>query len=138
MVKVHEIKEFIGKVITDIKIITGDESKNYLDEYIYFKFEDYTEYIMGHAQECCESVKIKEISGNLRSLLHYPIVKAECVTNENESYDMCQQWTFYKISTEHATVTISWEGESNCYYSIGAYIYPVGDDTVLPYGDPLQ
>ena len=47
-----------------------------------------------------------------------PILLAEEVTQEKED-NVDAMWTFYKLSTIWANITIRWLGESNGYYSIG-------------------
>ncbi len=93
------------------------------DELI-FETTDGKRYRMYHAQDCCESVNIEDIAGDLTDLLGSPILLAEEVeSNENpegvlkEYQDECFTWTFYKLATIKGSVTIRWYGESNGYYS---------------------
>lgn len=78
------------------------------------KFKQY------HEQDCCESVDIDDICGELSDLLGSEILLAEEVTNSTddpkEGADSFT-WTFYKLSTIKGSVTIKWYGESNGYYS---------------------
>ena len=83
-------------------------------------------YVFYHYQDCCESVRIEDICGDLSDLENTPILKVEEVTSnkydtEDSSkpcteYD-CYTWTFYKFSTIKGSVTVRWLGESNGYYS---------------------
>lgn len=108
-----EITELIGKTLTDVHR-TGDDE-------IRFVAFDGSEYRMFHYQDCCESVSIEDVCGDLSDLTWCPIIQAEEVSNAdgakkddwNESYT----WTFYKIATNRGAVTIRWYGTSNGYYS---------------------
>ena len=121
------IKELEGKILKNI--IESDS--------IIFECESGERYIMEHQQDCCESVYIEDITGDLQGLIGQPIILAEEVENEEywgskfsgedwnnknedgEYYPESHTWTFYKISNIHTDVTIRWFGESNGYYSEG-------------------
>lgn len=98
----------VGKTL--IKIEQQD------DERILFKCDTGERYVMCHEQDCCESVTIEDINGDLNDLIGSPILKAsEDVSGKvyRENY----AWTFYNISTIKGTVAIRWYGQSNGYYS---------------------
>ena len=137
-----EIKDMVGKVLTEI--INND------DELI-FKVNDGTEYKMYHSQDCCESVSIDDINGDLEDLIGSPITLAEEVSNEQFENDFEKKfdrkndwgsevdsegnykpesytWTFYKLATVKGYVDIRWFGESNGYYSEGVNFIQVGVD----------
>ena len=109
-----------GKTLVDIKI-------NDADNYIEFKDSDGNVYEMFHSQDCCESVGIDDIEGNLTDLIGSPLLVAEEVNNGDLSakdvYDDSYTWTFYKFATEKGYVTIKWYGTSNGYYSEGVDFY---------------
>jgi hypothetical protein len=94
-------------------------------EQIRFHATDGREFLMYHSQDCCESVLIDDICGELDSLIGSPILQAEEVTHENENpagvpvpeYQDSYTWTFYKLATIKGYVTIRWYGESNGHYS---------------------
>ena len=104
------IKSFLNKTFVEI-IKEEDYSR------ITFVDENKIKYIMYHEQDCCESVYIEDIEGDLNDLIGTPILKAEEVENEEYHYT----WTFYKLATIKGYVTIRWlgesNGESNGYYS---------------------
>lgn len=112
--KDKNVSDLIGKTITSIENNNNDE--------LIFHTADGLTYKMYHDQDCCESVSIEDICGELDNLIGSPIVMAEeSTSNENpkDSYDESFTWTFYKFATVKGYVTIRWYGESNGYYSEG-------------------
>ena len=92
---------------------------------IEFKTTDGRMFLMYHEQDCCESVRVDDITGDLSDLIGEPILLSEEVAGdtantpgfdsdyEPESYT----WTFYKLATRKGYVDIRWLGTSNGYYS---------------------
>lgn len=116
-----EFNELLGKTFVDIveKSNTGGD-----DKIIFTSSDGYT-YTMYHEQDCCESVEIDDINGDLNDLLNNPILLAEESTNYNKprsSNDEESLWTFYKLGTVKGYVNIKWYGTSNGYYSMGVTI----------------
>jgi len=103
-----------GKTLVEI---VGEEKS---DELL-FKCSDGTSFKMYHSQDCCETVRLEEVVGDLSDLLNSPITEAEEVNNPDHNPDQdyyeSHTWTFYKLSTMKGSVTLRWLGESNGYYS---------------------
>jgi hypothetical protein len=125
-----DISELLGKIVTEVR-----KEKNFEIEFI---CSDGTSYLMTHIQDCCESVVIDDINGDLEDLVSQPGLKAKPITMAEEvsSEDFEQAWlkemrqkdedfgcweswtwTFYKLATLNGYVTIRWYGQSNGYYS---------------------
>lgn len=111
-----QFSDLKGKVVTEVR---SDDS-----QVVFFTNDGY-KYYMYHDQDCCESVYIESIVGDLQDLVGEEILVAEEVTGdtpndykfeyEPESYT----WTFYKLASRKGYVDIRWLGESNGYYSEG-------------------
>lgn len=103
-----EIKDLIGKTLVGI----------HRDEFeMFFVCTDSTLYKMHHVQDCCESVTIDDVCGDLDDLIGSPILIAEENTQLSEGMDESYTWTFYKLATCKGYVDIKWYGTSNGYYS---------------------
>ena len=96
------------------------------DDRLTFIVTEDESYCLYHCQDCCESVSIEDICGDLDDLVGTPILLAEEVVHdecampdgiEKPSSDDSWTWTFYKLSTIKGSVTIRWFGSSNGYYS---------------------
>lgn len=102
------ITQLLNKTI--IEIVKSD------DELI-FHCDDGDVYKMFHQQDCCESVYIEDIVGDIQDLIGEPILLAEESTSEGEEDYGSSTWTFYKLATIRGYVDIRWFGSSNGYYS---------------------
>mgnify|MGYP000418450393 CR=1 FL=1 len=128
--------DMLGQTLTEIKEI-GD------DELIFITAEG-DEWKMLHEQDCCESVTIDDIVGDLDDLIGHPLLQAESVSGGAEmdlpeeevmwlvlsdKYerhgDESETWTFYKFQTIKGGVNIRWYGCSNGYYSESVSFYKV-------------
>lgn len=128
-----EFSELKGKTLLRIENNDNDE--------LIFHCETGEKYKLYHSQDCCESVMIDDINGDLEDLIGTPILVAEEVNNDEfvnafenkfkkqSDYDYYEKdedgnykpesctWTFYKLATKNGYVDIRWFGESNGYYS---------------------
>jgi len=106
-----EVSLLIGKTLSSAKM---NEDK---DEIIFTTTEG-ENYKMYHSQDCCESVLVEDIAGDLSNLIDTPILVANEISNTGDAggYDTCT-WTFYNFATIKGYVTIRWYGTSNGYYS---------------------
>ena len=107
MAAVNVINDLKGHVLIDV--IKNNDGE------IIFTRNDGRRFMMYHEQDCCESVYIESIDGELSYLIGSRIEMAEEVIDGDED-DGCT-WTFYKFGTIKGYVTIRWVGESNGYYS---------------------
>jgi len=87
-------------------------------EEMVFTDMDGKEYVFFHEQDCCESVWIEDVAGDLPDLEGSPILQAE-ETFENDPSVESGTWTFYKFATVKGYVTVRWYGSSNGQYSEG-------------------
>ena len=68
-------------------------------------------------QDCCESVTIVDVVGNISALIGSPLLMADESTSDQANASESGTWTFYKFATIKGYVDIRWLGESNGYYS---------------------
>jgi hypothetical protein len=94
------------------------------DECIKFRSADY-EYSQYHIDDCCESVSIADICGDLSDLEGVEILEAYQDDNYQgeDTRDESFTWSFYVVRTTKGTVTIRWYGCSNGYYSETVDLY---------------
>lgn len=109
-----DFEKLKGQTITEVHGNVGDER-------MIFETAKGGKYSMWHDQDCCESVTIEDIIGDIQDVIGSPVLLAEESSNNeeptpNHSYESFT-WTFYKLSTIKGSVTIRWLGESNGYYS---------------------
>ena len=116
-VTVSSIPELLGVTLTNIVV-----KRNSVDDSITFTRADGADVWMGHIQDCCESVDITDINGDVEDLLGSPLLVAEVRTLELPVDYGDAQATFYELRTARGGVTIRWNGTSNGYYSTSVTI----------------
>jgi hypothetical protein len=111
-----KIEDLVGLTLVSV---TGAVN----DERITFTAMDGAEYALLHVPDCCESVFVEDIVGNLQDLVGSPILIAREDTNTPqeplEAGEESFTWTFYNLATVKGHVTLRWYGSSNGYYSEG-------------------
>lgn len=113
-----ELKELLGKTMAGVEGSKGGEE-------VIFTATDGRKYKLYHSQDCCESVIVEDICGELSDLVGSPITQADEETNSEKDPDGYKRsysaesmtWTFYRLATAKGQVVIRWLGESNGYYS---------------------
>lgn len=104
-----EFNELVGKTLTEIIVSENKERVTMTDV-------DGNQYAMLHVQDCCESVTVEDVVGDLNDLTGTPILAAAESSSSSDYYES-STWTFYNLATIKGYVTIRWYGNSNGYYS---------------------
>lgn len=114
-VKVNRFEDLLGKILVHI---------DHDEQSLRLHTSEGKKYLLYHEQDCCESVTIEDIQGNLDDLIGYPLLLAEEVVSTTNppgyvpfDYQDSFTWTFYKFATIKGYVTVRWYGESNGSYS---------------------
>lgn len=115
----------IGKTLIRIARAANDES-------VRFDCDDGQSFELYHDQDCCESVGLHDVIGDMDDLIGTPILVAE---ERSSSYvngklsegdqpipdellkhnSESDTWTFYTLRTVKGTVDLRWWGASNGY-----------------------
>lgn len=111
---ITRFEDLTGRVLCKAEKLGNDELRFYLTEDHYVK--------MYHSQDCCESVTIEDIVGDLDDLVGTPLLVVEERVSHNEDgteemYADSYTWTYYSFRTIKGSVDIRWYGSSNGYYS---------------------
>lgn len=92
-----------------------------LDDELHFHLTDDHYLRMYHHQDCCETVTIEDIVGDLADLVGTPLLLVEEVSDYDDTppYEHYESytWTYYRFRTIKGSVDIRWYGSSNGYYS---------------------
>lgn len=107
--------DLVGKTFTSV-VQDGDDA-------IRFKVGDTTAYSLLHTQDCCESVSIEDVCGDLSDLEGTEILEASESSEHDDSVES-GTWSFFKFRTRKGYVTVRFYGSSNGYYSESASLYP--------------
>jgi hypothetical protein len=107
--EINKIEDLIGKTVWSYER-TNDTLTFMLDGQVKIRFY--------HEQDCCESVYIEDIVGDLEDLVGHPLITAEERRESGGTEDGdSSTWTFYEFATIKGYVTVRWLGTSNGYYS---------------------
>lgn len=111
---VTSFEDLRGHILTRVEQVGDDELRFYLTEDHYVRLH--------HNQDCCESVTIEDIVGDLDDLVGTPLLLVEERVSRNqdgtdEKYAESYTWTYYSLRTIKGSVDIRWYGSSNGYYS---------------------
>ena len=105
--------QMLGKTFVQVTGSVGDTA-------MLFETADGERFMFAHEQDCCESVDINDIVGDLQDLVGEPMLIAEEVkgaTEPDAEHYESYTYTFYKFATRKGYVDVRWLGESNGYYS---------------------
>lgn len=152
MTKVREVNlsEFMGHTFASVERLPRESVRHPsswrisgmfgCDEVLLFTGTSGVRFVMGHDSDCCETVKLADVNGDLADLCGVPIVLAdEALSHDDPSHapegwnadehrnewDESYTWTFYRLATVKGHVDIRWFGQSNGYYSERVSIYRV-------------
>jgi len=109
------VSEMQGCVLTAVIGVEGS--------HLIFECANGAQFQMYHEQDCCETVTLESVEGDLADLIGEPLLIAEEVCDDAVASVRIRigvessTWTFYKFATVKGYVTLRWFGESNGYYS---------------------
>jgi hypothetical protein len=111
------LRSMVGRTFVRVEGSVGDQE-------MLFVADNGEKFLFTHFQDCCESVDINDIVGDLQDLVGEPLLIAEQVDGEvpadwDDEYTESYTFTFYKFATRKGYVDVRWLGESNGYYGEG-------------------
>ena len=124
----------------DFRDLKGHRITNYCrgryssddNDAFYIEVDGEDVYRLTHYQDCCESVYLQDISGDMDDLLNEDILLAEVSRRDCSDDEGTLMYTFYRLQTMHGDVTLRWNGSSNGYYGVGvSFDYVEESDEVL-------
>jgi len=94
-----------GKTLKSVLVDTTEDI-------MLFETDTGEKYKMFHDQDCCETVYVESVVGDMEDIIGSEILVAEEVENDAEidEYEDSVTWTFYKLDTVKGGVTIRWHG----------------------------
>ena len=144
-----EFETLLGRRIADIHVLSDHEQVLIVD------YDD-NGFLLCHTQDCCESVYLEDIEGDLEDLLDIPLVQAEEISsNDGEPWraegkeanhfkleqaigllepppqrpdEESYTWTFYRLSTQAGGAVLRWYGSSNGYYGESVDVYQISPE----------
>lgn len=115
-----DVSVMTGLTMTSVKRSTDAEENDILE----FDSTCGRKFVLFHDRDCCESVTIDDIAGDLEDLVGSPLILSEEVSSADMGYENSKEdgdesftWTFYRFGTAKGYVTVRWYGTSNGYYS---------------------
>ena len=112
----RHFNELVGLTLSDVAIGAKE---------VVFTTADGKRYRLAHGQDCCETVVVEDVIGDVNDLVGSPIIMSDESGSNHRPDDLppldypdeSQTWTFYKLATVKGYVTIRFYGSSNGYYS---------------------
>ncbi len=90
------------------------------DQEVVFQ-NDQEQFKLFHDQDCCESVSVEKITGDIANLVDSEILEATRdnpnLPQKDEGYEDSHTWSHFFFRTAKGIVEILWYGTSNGYYS---------------------
>lgn len=126
-VKIEDLK---GLIFAKVEGKVGDEVVTFETEPTTDGSNLVRKFRMYHDQDCCETVELNDIAGDLSDLVGSMVLQASeesnsDVINGQVASDDSWTWTFYRFTTIKGTVVLRWLGVSNGYYSESVSLYEV-------------
>jgi hypothetical protein len=107
-----DVNDMLGKTFKRVWMSDGR------DEVVFEN--DEVRYVLYHQEDCCETVLVEDVCGDLEDLQGWPMLVSREDTNADDPGTCTSEsytWTFYNFATFKGFVTIRFLGESNGYYS---------------------
>ena len=82
----EKFNDIVGQICIDVK----RNDKHLHEDEIHFTLENGDRYALAHSQDCCESVVIESIEGDLKDLVGSPIVMADESSNTGSDEDLAK------------------------------------------------
>jgi hypothetical protein len=120
----HEITGYPTKIMDVEQLDLVNETLTHIDvakDEVLLTTKSGRQIRLYHSQDCCESVLLEDIEGNIFSLIGAALTRCETQIEKDQppKPEWNSSWTRTKFifSTDSDTVILKWIGESNGYYS---------------------